>query len=88
MKILKFEGATMREALARVKAELGDQAVVVATRQIRKGLLGSAYEISAAIDTDDAPAPQPTPLQSLPRPAHRAFVRRQAQPTWPCAVPW
>jgi flagellar biosynthesis protein FlhF len=57
MRILKFEGATMREALANVKAELGDQAVVVSTRQIKKGLLGSAFEIAAAID-DDQPAPR------------------------------
>ena len=41
MKIIKFEGSSMREALAKVKAELGDQAVVVSTRQVRKGLLGS-----------------------------------------------
>ena len=53
MKIIKFEGASMRETLAKVKAELGDQAVVVSTRQIRRGLLGSAYEIAAAIDQDD-----------------------------------
>ena len=53
MKILKFEGGSMREALAKVKAELGDQAVVVSTRQIRKGLLGTGFEISAAIDDDD-----------------------------------
>jgi len=79
MKILKFEGATMREALGRVKAELGDQAVVVATRQIRKGLLGSAYEISAAIDTDDAPPPSP-----LPRPG--AF-RAASQPLTPAPAP-
>ena len=53
MKILKFEGSNMREAVAKVKAELGDQAVIVATRQIRRGLLGTACEISAAIDDDD-----------------------------------
>ena len=71
MKILKFEGASMREALAKVKAELGDQAVVVSTRQIRRGLLGSGYEIAAAIESgDDAPAePTPTPA---PRPAWAA----------------
>ena len=68
MKIIKFEGASMRETLAKVKAELGDQAVVVSTRQIRRGLLGSAYEIAAAIDQDDdgpavpAPAPAPRPM--------------------------
>ena len=68
MKIIKFEGASMRETLAKVKAELGDQAVVVSTRQVRRGLLGTAYEIAAAIDQDDdgpavpAPAPAPRPM--------------------------
>jgi len=50
---MKFEGATMRDAIAKVKAELGDQAVVIATRQIRRGLLGTGIEISAAIDDGD-----------------------------------
>jgi flagellar biosynthesis protein FlhF len=53
MRILKFEGATMRDAIAKVKAELGDQAVVIATRQVRRGLLGTGFEISAAIDDGD-----------------------------------
>jgi flagellar biosynthesis protein FlhF len=63
MKILKFEGTSMREALGKVKAELGDQAVVVSTRQVRKGLLGTGYEISAAIDDDE---PHGLPSPSLP----------------------
>jgi flagellar biosynthesis protein FlhF len=71
MRVLKFEGATMRDAIAKVKAELGDQAVIISTRQVRRGLLGSAVEISAAIDTDDhdapaftqAPSPSPLPPQ-------------------------
>lgn len=51
MKIHKFEGATMRDAIAKVKAELGDQAVIIATRQIKRGMLGgTGFEISAAID--------------------------------------
>src|SRR5262245_33845301 len=54
MRVKKFEGATMRDAVAKVKAELGDQAVIIATRQVRSGLLGgTAIEISAAIDDDD-----------------------------------
>ncbi|MFT3694200.1 MAG: hypothetical protein QM831_13730 [Kofleriaceae bacterium] len=53
MKIKKFEGSSMRDAVAKVKAELGDQAVIVSTRQIRRGLLGTGVEISAAIDDDD-----------------------------------
>jgi flagellar biosynthesis protein FlhF len=54
---MKFEGATMRDAIAKVKAELGDHAVIIASRQVRRGLLGSAVEISAAIDTDEDHAP-------------------------------
>ena len=71
MRIIKFEGASMRETLAKVKAELGDQAVVVSTRQIRRGLLGTAYEIAAAIDNeDDAPAipAAPPPPRPMARP--------------------
>ena len=61
MRVRKFEGATMRDAIAKVKAELGDQAVIISTRQVRRGLLGTAIEISAAIDTEDVePAPPPT----------------------------
>jgi flagellar biosynthesis protein FlhF len=59
MRVKKFEGATMRDAIAKVKAELGDQAVIISTRQVRRGLLGSAVEISAAVDTEDT-APEPT----------------------------
>jgi flagellar biosynthesis protein FlhF len=50
MRVLKFEGATMRDAVAKVKAELGNQAVIISSRQVRRGLLGTAVEISAAID--------------------------------------
>jgi len=61
VKILKFEGSNMREAVAKVKAELGDQAVIVSTRQVRRGLLGTACEISAAIDDDDDNEPARLP---------------------------
>jgi len=79
MRILKFEGATMREAIAKAKAELGDQAVIISSRQVRRGLLGTAIEISAAIDDDEerdldmatpaftraAPAPRREPAPDL-----------------------
>jgi flagellar biosynthesis protein FlhF len=74
MRVMKFEGATMRDAIAKVKAELGDHAVIIASRQVRRGLLGSAVEISAAIDHDEAGdesltgpssgGPQPTPART------------------------
>jgi len=85
MRVLKFEGATMRDAIAKVKAELGDQAVIISTRQVRRGLLGTAVEISAAIDTDDrdtpvfaAAPPPPLPVQN---PAHtEQEVEKQLAP--------
>lgn len=54
MKIMKFEGTSMRDALSKVKAELGENAVIVSSREIRKGLLGAAIEVSAAVDEDEA----------------------------------
>jgi flagellar biosynthesis protein FlhF len=75
MRIMKFEGSTMREAIANAKAQLGDQAVIISSRQIRKGLLGTAVEISAALDDDNleddrvpAFAKQPLPRRD-PAPA-------------------
>jgi flagellar biosynthesis protein FlhF len=83
MRVWKFEGATMRDAIAKVKAELGDQAVIISTRQIRKGLLGSAVEISAAIDNDDAepamPFSGPTNGGPMPAPAPRPEVDVEKQ---------
>lgn len=61
MRIQKFQAADMREAIAQVKRALGPDAVIVATRDIRKGLLGSAIEVTAAIDTDERSAVTPLP---------------------------
>ncbi|MFQ3548295.1 MAG: flagellar biosynthesis protein FlhF [Armatimonadota bacterium] len=58
MRIKTFEAATMQEALARVKQELGENAVVLNTRYIKgDGSIGQAgrVELMAAVD-DVAPA--------------------------------
>jgi flagellar biosynthesis protein FlhF len=57
MRIRKFEGADMREALALVKREFGPDAMVVATRQIRRGLMGTGVEVTAAVEDDGAASP-------------------------------
>jgi flagellar biosynthesis protein FlhF len=62
---MKFEGATMRDALAAVKRELGDQAVVISSREVRKGLLGTAIEVSAAIEDEEPQWPKQV-AQSAP----------------------
>jgi flagellar biosynthesis protein FlhF len=82
MRILKFEGATVRDAIAKVKAELGDQAVIISTRQVRRGLLGSATEISVAIDDDEGqPAAKPVaPASPGARRAPDADVEKLINP--------
>ena len=45
MKIRRFLGTDMRDALRQIRAELGDEAVILSTRA-----LGSGVEVSAAID--------------------------------------
>jgi flagellar biosynthesis protein FlhF len=84
MRVKKFEGATMRDAIAKVKAELGDQAVIIATRQVRRGLLGSAVEISVAVDTDDGAAEStmsgPTTGGPLPAPRSEPDLEKLIAP--------
>src|SRR5262249_24283911 len=67
MRIQKFQASDMREAIAQVKKSLGPDAVIVATREIRRGLIGSAIEVTDAIDTEEPAAPQ-APAPSAPRP--------------------
>ncbi|MCK6547721.1 flagellar biosynthesis protein FlhF [Myxococcota bacterium] len=74
MKLRKFQAANMREALADVKAALGPDAMIVATRDIRRGLLGSGVEVTAAIDDEEdkpaakEPARASTPPTGAPSP--------------------
>lgn len=66
MKLLKYQASNMRQALSQIKDELGDEAMVVSTRDIRRGLLGKGIEVSVAIDAD-------SPTERAPAPStHRA----------------
>jgi len=62
MKMRKFTGATMKEIVARVKREMGPDAMIVATRTVRKGLLGTQVEVTAALDVQDLSASLPASL--------------------------
>ncbi len=53
MKILKYQGSNMRQALSQIREELGDNAMVVSTREIRRGLVGKGVEVSVAIEMDE-----------------------------------
>jgi flagellar biosynthesis protein FlhF len=65
MRLRKFQAATMRDAIAEVKRELGADAMIVATRQISRGLRGPGVEVTAAIDSE-GPAAEPTPQPVAP----------------------
>ncbi len=47
----------MAEAMARVRAELGEDALILATRRV-----GDGVEVTAALEPDDAPPPLAPPI--------------------------
>lgn len=60
LQIKKFQGATLQEALEAIRAELGDDAIILQTEPIRtKGSMGfynkNKIEVTAAVDREDAP---------------------------------
>lgn len=65
MRVKTFEAATMQEALATVKQEMGEEAFILSTRtKQRKGPMGlgteAVIEVTAAVDEAQAP-PAPAP---------------------------
>ena len=62
MHIKRFEASTMAEALARVKAELGPEALILSSRTIRRGrqafglMSRTVVEVQAARERDAGPA--------------------------------
>lgn len=71
MRIQKFEADNMRDALAQVKRALGPEAIVISTREIRRGLLGTGIEVTAALDPDESSEKPPPPRPTSPAPAAR-----------------
>src|SRR5215510_4031631 len=67
MHVKRFEAADMAEALRMVKLELGPNAIILSTRQIKKGggtfgIFGRSFvEVTAAVDREAVDAPRPAP---------------------------
>ena len=67
MHVKRFEAADMAEALRMVKLELGPHAIILSTRQIKKGggtfgIFGRSFvEVTAAVDREAVEAPRPAP---------------------------
>ena len=78
MHVKRFEAADMAEALRLVKHELGPNAVILSTRQIKKGggafgIFGRSFvEVTAAVDRAAVDMPRPAPQ---PRPPAATSVR-------------
>lgn len=64
MKILTFSGATPAEALKKAQLEVGEDAMLIETREIQKKSLGknSLYEIVVGVEEGSAPRPPVQPL--------------------------
>ncbi len=83
MRIRRFEAPDHKTALAMVKDELGDDAVILANRTIRSPAGRSRVEVVAALDRDifsmAAPAAEKEVRETMDRPAdNRRFQRNLA----------
>jgi flagellar biosynthesis protein FlhF len=97
MKVKRFYAANIREAMRKVREELGAEAVILSNRRVSDGL-----EIIAAIDYDEKllknppvdadpasepPAPQPAPASPLPSKTTPASLTAAPTMTKPTAMP-
>lgn len=67
MKILTFSGSTPAEALKKAQLEVGEDAMLIETREIQKKSLGknALYEIVVGIEEENAPKPKSLPKEPL-----------------------
>ena len=65
MKIVTFQGKTPSEALKNATEQIGDEGLIIETREIRKKSLGkdALYEIVIGIDESKSPKPAQKPRQ-------------------------
>ena len=64
MKILTFSGTTPAEALKKAQLEVGEEAMLIETREVQKKSLGKSalYEIVVGVEENAAPpTPKPKP---------------------------
>jgi flagellar biosynthesis protein FlhF len=53
VRVAKYKAANMRDALAQAKREMGENAIILSTRELRRGVVGAGIEITAVTDVDD-----------------------------------
>jgi len=69
VKVAKYRGANLRDALAQAKRDLGEHAIILSTRELRKGVVGGGIEITAVVELGEGPVPMGV---ASPAPAPRA----------------
>src|SRR5687768_3087932 len=80
MRMKKYQAASMAEAVAMIKAELGPNAVILHASESRKGLLGkSVVEVVAAADGSTSAAQRaPSVRAAAPQPGAPGTAARRA----------
>ncbi len=104
MTIKKFQGRTEEEATARAREEFGAQTVIMNVKEIKpKGILrsfkASTFEVTAAVEESEQPAPAPLPPLSgninmaadepisIPKPEPVKEMFASVENTWASSMP-
>jgi flagellar biosynthesis protein FlhF len=86
MRLRKYQADTIKEAVARVKAELGPDAMIIATRPIRRGFLGTGVEVTVSTDAPGDDLDLPGPAATGPTGAYASHTSHTGTST-PQALP-
>ena len=83
MKLRKFKAESMREALARVKEELGPDALIIATKPMKGPNGKRLLAVTAAVDDGESKAPErdeKPPVRAMARAESAAEIAEAMQP--------
>ncbi len=80
MKILTFSGATPAEALKKAQLEVGEEAMLIETREVQKKSLGKSalYEIVVGVEENAMPAPKAKPRVEEPFMKQRPLAQKSS----------
>lgn len=80
MKILTFSGATPAEALKKAQLEVGEEAMLIETREVQKKSLGKSalYEIVVGVEENTMPAPKPKQRTEEPFMKQRPLAQKSS----------
>ncbi len=80
MKILTFSGATPAEALKKAQLEVGEEAMLIETREVQKKSLGKSalYEIVVGIEENAMPVSKPKPKNDEPFMKQRPLAQKSS----------